>query len=67
MKVFAERLKGLREEKGLSQEKLAKLLGIAHGAISFWELGKRVPSFENAIIIAKFFNVSLEYLAGLED
>ena len=67
MSKFSERLKELREEKGLTQKELAKELAMTDGAICLWESGKRAPSFDNAIIVSKYFNVSLEYLAGLED
>jgi len=69
MKVFAERLKGLREEAGLSQNDLSKELKgkISPAAICYYEQAKRVPSFDVVIVLAKFFNVSTDYLAGLED
>ena len=69
MKVFAEKLKELRNEKGLSQEKLAKELDdkITSSAIAWWELGKRIPKFDAVILIAQYFGVSTDYLAGLED
>lgn len=69
MKVFAERLKELRNDKGLSQEKLAKELNnkITSSAIAWWELGKRIPKFDAVILIAQYFGVSTDYLAGLED
>jgi transcriptional regulator with XRE-family HTH domain len=64
---FVERFKDLREEKGISQEKLADELGVSHGIISFWETGKREPKLSNLILIAEYFGVSIDYLAGLED
>ena len=69
MKVFGERLRELRNEKGLSQEKLAKELDnkITSSAIAWWELGKRIPKFNAVIIIAQYFGVSTDYLEGLED
>ena len=67
MDGFAERLKELREEKNLSQVEFAKIIGVTHSAVSLWELKKRVPAFDVAVVIARFFNVSLEYLAGMED
>ena len=67
MSCFAERLKELRVERGLSQAQLAKAVGLSNGAIGFWELGKRVPNLDAVIDLAKFFNVSLDYIAGLED
>ena len=64
---FAERLKELRLEKELSQNQLAKNLGLTHTAIHLWEQNKRVPNLDALILIAKYFNVSIDYLAGLED
>ena len=64
---FPEKIKDLREEKGISQEKLADELGISHGIISFWENGKREPKLSNLILLAQYFGVSIDYLAGLED
>ena len=67
--IFGERLKELREEKKLSQAGLSLELGlkISSSAISFYEIGKREPSLSAAIEFAKYFGVSLDYLAGLED
>ena len=67
MNKFGERLKDLRLEKNLSQDKLAKSVGLTHTAIGLWEQGKRSPNLDAVISLAKFFNVSLDYLAGLED
>ena len=69
MSKFAERLKELRIEKGLSQYQLAKELNnqITHSAIALWESDKRIPNLEVVIMFAKYFNVSLDYLAGLEN
>lgn len=64
---FAERFKYLREEKGLSQERLADDLGVSHGIISFWETGKREPKLSNLMLIAEYFGVTIDYLAGLEN
>ena len=67
MKKFAERLKELREEKGLTQRELAKEVGLSYGAIGFWELNKREPSLDAAVVLADYFKVSIDYLAGRED
>lgn len=69
MRVFAKRLKELRKEKGLSQRELVIELKnkIPQPSIAMWELDKREPSLESVVILAKFFNVSLDYLAGLVD
>jgi len=65
MKIFAERLKELRLEKGLSIEKLAKQIGIGHASISRWENCQAIVNGEQLITLAKFFNVSIDYLLGL--
>lgn len=63
---FKDIFKMLREEKGLGQEELAKAIGVSKGIISFWENGLREPKLSSLKAIAKFFNVSIDYLAGLE-
>ncbi len=65
--LFAERLKYLREEKGVGQVKLANALKVSCGIISLWENGLREPKLSSLIALAEYFKVSLDYLAGLED
>ena len=67
MENFGQRLKELRKEFGLSQDELARQVGLTHTAIGLWEQNKRVPNLDAVISLAKFFKVSLDYLAGLED
>ena len=69
MKTFAKRLKELREEHKLTQRELVIKLkfSITQPSIAMCESGKRIPSLEAAAILAQFFNVSLDYLAGLVD
>ncbi len=63
---FKENLKMLRNEEGLSQDKLAILLGTSKATISFWETGEREPGMRSLIMLAKFFNVTIDFLVGLE-
>ena len=67
MNKFSERLKELRLEKEIGQIALAKQLSVSKGIISLWENGLREPTLSNLISLAKFFEVSLDYLAGLTD
>ena len=67
MSKFSARLKELRLELGLSQQELAGKVGLTHTAIGLWEQGKRTPNLDAVIALAKFFGVSLDYIAGLED
>ncbi len=63
--IFGKRLKLLRENANISIFRLAQELNISPSAISQYESGKRTPSDDIKILIAKFFNVSADYLLGL--
>lgn len=67
MNKFAERLKELREERGLSQRGLAKELDVSQPAIARWENNLQTPNIDIAILVAKYFKVTSDYLLGLED
>ena len=62
-----ERLKEVRIEKGVSQEKAAKDLGLSKSAISNYETGLRQPTYDILIKLCKYYNVSADYLLGLTD
>ena len=64
--IFSERLRELRQNKGLSQSQLADALDISKSAISMYELGKREPDLEILETIADYFNVDINYLLGKE-
>ncbi len=65
--LFGERLRQLRTEKGIGQDKLAKTLGLSNASISYWETGKQLPSIEAVFKLALYFNVSADYLLGIKD
>jgi len=67
MCIFCERLKLLRVEKKLSQPELAKLVGVSKGMISFWENGINEPTISNLIKLCHIFDVSSDYLLGIDD
>ena len=60
--MFANKLKELHTQHGLSQAQLAKKLNIGTSTIGMYESNIRKPSFEVLIKIAIFFNVSTDYL-----
>lgn len=62
-----ERLKQLRKEKGLSQQRLSIETGIAQVTVSEYESGRNYPSVKTLIKLAGFFGVSTDYLLGLSD
>ena len=67
LKIFSERLKDLRQEKGFTAQQLAKKIGVSEPTISRWENCMRIPNFLQIIALAEFFDVSLDYLTGLLD
>ncbi len=67
MKIFAERLKELRMEEGLTTKKLGEAIGVSDAAISRWERSLQIPNIVYLTALAKYFKVSADYLLGLED
>ncbi|MDI3341845.1 MAG: helix-turn-helix transcriptional regulator [Sphaerobacter sp.] len=61
------RLKGLREQRGMSQRELAAELGVSAGAIGNYESGQRRPDYETLRRIAELFRTSVDYLLGSTD
>lgn len=64
---FASRLKDLRKENGIGQNDLAKLLELSNSSISYWENAKQEPSASALCKLAQYFDVSVDYLLGLDD
>ena len=62
MSYFADQLKQLRIQRGLTQAALSKELNVTQNAIFNWENGKREPSIEMIQKIADYFQVSTAYL-----
>ena len=60
--TFGEKLYQLRTERGMSQEALARSLGVSRQAISRWELGEVVPDTANVLAVSRKFGVSTDYL-----
>lgn len=63
---FGNKLKLLRLQDNMTQEQLAQKLNLTKSVISAYETGLRLPSYDVLIRIAKIFNVSTDYLLGLE-
>ncbi len=63
--VMAERLRGLRGEKGIGQNQLAKEIGVSNASISYWENAKQEPTAEAIYKLSKYFDVSADYLLGI--
>lgn len=61
---MGERLKQLRLARGLSQEEVARQIGITRSAYSHYEINNRQPVYETLMKLAAFFDVSLDYIIG---
>lgn len=64
---YYPRLRDLREDMDLTQDQLVKILQMHKTTYTNYEQGKREPPFELIIKLAKFYNVSTDYIAGLTD
>jgi len=62
--IFGKRVKELRKEKQLKQSELAAILGLKTSMISEIENGKYTTTVEKLIILADYFNVTIDYLVG---
>ena len=62
--MFQDRLKTLRTKNGLTQQELAKKIGVSQASIFYWETGKREPSFKTIEKLAKVFGCDPLYLSG---
>ena len=60
--TFAEKLKSMRKQVGMSQELLAEKIGVSRQAVTKWETGAGIPDIENMISISNLFNISIDEL-----
>ena len=64
--LLAEKIKSIREQLGMTQAEVARKLGLTRSSINGWEMGLSVPSTQYIVELAKLFNVSTDYLLGME-
>ena len=62
--ILSKRLKDLRYDRQLKQSDVADAIGYTYQAISNYEFGKRTPGIPELILLADFFDVSIDYLVG---
>lgn len=62
--MLEEIVKELRKERNLSQEGLAKAIGVSQKAIDYWERGINEPKASYIVRLADFFDVSADYILG---
>lgn len=64
--TYLERIRALREDRDLKQWQIAKVLGVAQTTYSQYELGKRALPIEYLIVLCQYYQVSADYVLGLE-
>ena len=65
--ILSNRIQDLRKEKNLSVKEFAQNFHVTPRTVQRWESGERVPPVAVIIELAKFFNVTTDYLLGLEN
>jgi transcriptional regulator with XRE-family HTH domain len=65
--AFAERLRAFREERQLTQARLAELLGVSPRVYNRWEKGVTKPHFDTVVRLADILQVTLDELAGRKE
>ena len=65
--LFSQRLRELREQKKVSMMSLAQSIGVSDAAVCKWENGISEPKANNIQGLAEYFEVSSDYLLGLEN
>jgi transcriptional regulator with XRE-family HTH domain len=67
MSILSDRIKKLRNSKGITQKQISEYLGVQCATYQRFEYGNRRPSLDTLILIADFFQVSIDYLVGRTD
>ena len=65
--MFSTKLKDLRRQAKMSQEKMAEKLRVSRQAVTKWETGAGVPDIENVKAIASLFDISIDELLESEE
>lgn len=66
MNVY-RRLRDLREDADKSQAEIAKIIGTSQSYYAQYENGKRAIPFDRIVVLAEYYNISIDYIAGLID
>lgn len=64
---YYERLKDIREDNDLTQVDVAEILKTTRQQVSKWETGAQMMGVDKYIILAEYYNISVDYLLGLID
>ena len=64
---LGERIKTCRQKAGMSQEKVAELMGVSRQAVTKWEIGQSAPNTENLFNLAEIFGTTVDFLLSTEE
>lgn len=64
---YTDRIRTQREDHDLTQAAVARLLGVGQKTYSDYELGKTRIPLDRMLVLAKFYNLSMDYLCGISD
>jgi len=64
---YSERIRALREDRDLTQAFIANLLHVGQKTYSDYELGKTRIPLDSVIVLAKYYDVSMDYICGVSD
>lgn len=67
MNSFQARLRELRKANNLSQKQLADIVGTNNSSICDWECGRTQPDLDALVKLARYFDVTTDYLLGIEE
>jgi len=67
MQRIGKRIREIRTEQGLSQQKFGELLSVSQDTVSLWEKGKSVPTAEFLIAMSQRFEISVDYILCLKE
>lgn len=64
--MIADKIKFLREKKGITQAELAKKLSVTRSSVNAWEMAISVPSIQYLVELSAYYGVSVDYLLELK-
>lgn len=64
--TFPQRLQWLREKRRISRRVLSELCGLSSDAVRRYERGEAEPTLSSLVLLAEFFDVTIDYLIGRE-
>lgn len=67
MAELKNKIRELREARGMSTQELADILGVSQRQVQLYEKGESVPKIEGLVILADLFGVTTDYLLGREN